>query len=65
MWLRDGEGRLKKQNVTTGALSGEGWEILSGVTQDDYIAFPYGKNLKDGAKTKEGTIDELYSAMYS
>lgn len=65
VWLRDGEGRLKKQNVTTGALSGEGWEILSGVTQDDYIAFPYGKNLKDGAKTKEGTIDELYSAMYS
>ena len=26
--------------------------IIDGLTQDDYIAFPYGKNVKDGAKTE-------------
>ena len=42
-----------KQIVTTGrTLYGEYTEILSGLTQDDYIAFPYGKNVKDGATVK-------------
>ena len=27
-------------------------EIVSGVTEDDNIAFPYGKNLREGVKTK-------------
>lgn len=47
------DGKLMKQIVTTGrTLYGEYTEILSGLTQDDYIAFPYGKNVKDGATVK-------------
>jgi hypothetical protein len=51
-----------KQYIEVGKVSGEGYEILSGVTTDDYLAFPYGKEVKEGAKTREGTIDELYAS---
>ena len=27
---------------------------------EDKIAFPYGKGVKEGAKTQEGTIDDIY-----
>jgi hypothetical protein len=59
---RGGGGLLVKQYIEVGKVSGEGYEILSGVTTDDYLAFPYGKEVKEGAKTREGTIDELYAS---
>jgi len=59
---RGEDGLLMKQYIEVGKTSGEGYEILSGVTTDDYLAFPYGKEVKEGAKTREGTIDELYSS---
>ena len=61
VFKRDENGRLKKQYVETGLLSDEGYEILSGLTESDWIAFPYGKNVKEGAATREGAIDELYN----
>ena len=33
-------------------------EIISGLTMEDEIAFPYGRNVKEGAKTK--TVESLY-----
>ena len=33
-------------------------EITSGLTMDDLIAFPYGRDVKEGAKTQEA--DTLY-----
>ena len=62
VYLRDENGKLKKQEITVGRLSswGEGYEILDGVTWEDWLAFPYGKNVKNGAATREGTMDELY-----
>ena len=59
---RGGDGLLMKQYIEVGKIAGEGSEILSGVTTSDYLAFPYGKEVKEGAKTREGTIDELYSS---
>lgn len=53
--------RLEKRIVTTGkSLWGSYLEILSGVTVDDKIAFPYGKDIKEGAKTVESDISSLY-----
>ena len=45
-------GRLEKRPVTLGSINDmQGTvEILSGLTEEDYIAFPYGKNIRDGAK---------------
>ena len=34
--------------------------VKSGLKSDDMLAFPYGDNLKDGTKTKEVTLDEMY-----
>nr|WP_296194465.1 biotin/lipoyl-binding protein [uncultured Anaerobutyricum sp.] len=45
--------RLKKQYITVGkTMSGQYMEVVSGLTEDDNIAFPYGKNLREGVKTK-------------
>ena len=61
VFKRDDNGRLKKQYVETGLLSDNGYEILSGLTESDWIAFPYGKNVKEGAPTREGSVEELYN----
>lgn len=54
VYLRDKKTkRLKKQYITVGkTMNGQYIEIVSGVTEDDNIAFPYGKNLREGVKTK-------------
>lgn len=53
------KGRLKKQYVKTGkTIYGQYVEILSGVTLEDNIAFPYGKNVKEGAKVKLSDDEE-------
>ncbi len=59
---RGGDGLLVKQFIEIGRISGDGYEILSGLTLDDYVAFPYGKEVKEGAKTREGTYEELYNS---
>ncbi len=51
--------RLEKQYIRTGkTLNGQYLEILEGITEEDYIAFPYGNNVKDGAKTKISENEE-------
>ena len=63
IFAANSEGRLEKRPVVTGKVySGSYIEITNNaVTQDDYIAFPYGKNVKEGVKTK---IDDQNSYMY-
>ena len=56
--------RLKKQKVTTGrTFYGSTVEIKEGITLEDKLAFPYGKNVREGAGVREASIEELYS-MY-
>jgi HlyD family secretion protein len=55
------KGRLKKQEIVTGkTVWGSLIEIKSGITQEDKLAFPYGKTVKENAKTKDASVDELY-----
>ena len=55
------DGMLEKRFVTTGkSLWGSYTEILTGVDPEDLIAFPYGKNVKPGAKAVEGDLSNLY-----
>ena len=52
--IADENGRLKKQYVVTGkTVYGSAIEVKSGITDEDMIAFPYGKNVVEGAKTVE------------
>ena len=54
-------GRLEQRYVTTGKdLYGSYTEILSGLTPEDLVAFPYGKNVKNGAVAVEGDMSNLY-----
>ena len=58
-------GKLEKREVGTGkTLWGNYVEITSGLTMDDFIAFPYGKDVKAGADTVEAGIEELYASNY-
>ena len=62
VYVQGAGGKLEKRFVTTGkALWGSYTEIRSGLTVDDLIAFPYGKNLKEGAPTVESDVSDLYS----
>lgn len=62
VYVQGANGKLEKRFVTTGkALWGSYTEIRSGLTVDDLIAFPYGKNLKEGAPTVESDVSDLYS----
>lgn len=62
VYVQGASGKLEKRFVTTGkALWGSYTEICSGLTVDDLIAFPYGKNLKEGAPTVESDVSDLYS----
>ena len=55
------DGRLEQRFVQTGkSLWGSYMEILSGLTEEDLIAFPYGKNVKPGAVAEEGDMSKLY-----
>ena len=54
-------GRLEQRFVKTGkALWGSYMEILSGLSEEDMVAFPYGKNVKNGAVAVEGDMSDLY-----
>ena len=53
--------RLEKRVVKTGkTVWGSYMEILSGLSPEDLIAFPYGKNVKPGVKAELGDISQLY-----
>lgn len=57
----DGKGRLKKQIVQIARVwYGSTYEIAGGLSMDDKIAFPYGKHVKEGARTEEGSMQDLY-----
>lgn len=52
-------GKLEKQPVRTGqTFYGSIVEIKDGLTMEDYIAFPYGKKVKEGAKVKRAFLME-------
>lgn len=54
-------GKLEQRFVVTGkSLWGNYTQILSGLTAEDLIAFPYGKNVKPGVPAQEGDLSNLY-----
>ena len=65
IYVQGEDGRLEKRYVTTGkSLWGSYTEIRSGLTAEEYIAFPYGKSVQEGAATRTATVDELYNSYY-
>ena len=59
---RGEDGRLEQRWVQTGRdLWGSYTQIRGGLTIDDYVAFPYGRDVTEGAKTAEAPADQLYN----
>ena len=58
---KDNNGVLKKQTVKVKENVNGGTSVLvsGGLSMDDKIAFPYSKSIKEGMKTKEGSLDEF------
>ncbi|MGN0356020.1 MAG: hypothetical protein ACI4EI_13240 [Muricoprocola sp.] len=52
------DGKLKKQYIRTGGNSYGYVEIKEGLKNTDKIAFPYGKNVKEGAAVKHSADEE-------
>ena len=62
IYVRGADGRLEKRDVKVGrVLWGSYYEILSPLGEADFLAFPYGKNVKHGAPTVESDLSTLYS----
>lgn len=59
---KDDNGVLKKQVLSVGGNVNGGYSVLvtGGITRDDMIAFPYGDTVKEGAKTQEATVSDIY-----
>ena len=61
VYVRGADGNLEKRTVRVGkVLWGSYYEILSGLSAEDYLAFPYGKTVKQGAPTVESDLSVLY-----
>lgn len=61
---RGEDGRLEQRWVQTGRnLWGSYTQIRGGLTAEDFVAFPYGRNVTAGAATTEATPDQLYNGM--
>ena len=62
--VRGDHDKLEKRWVQTGRnLWGSYTQIRGGLTADDFVAFPYGRNVTEGAGTVEATSDQLYNGM--
>ena len=58
---KEKDGVLKKQTVKVKENVNGGMYVLisGGISLDDKIAFPYAKSAQEGAKTKEGSLDDF------
>lgn len=62
VYVKNVDGKLEKRSIQAGRdLYGSYTQISGGLSAEDYVAFPYGNDVFEGAKTKEATIDEFYN----
>ncbi len=58
---KDVDGVLKKCPVVIGRVSYGEYQILGGISPEDYIAFPHSSDVAEGVKTKVESVDKLYN----
>lgn len=66
-FVENEEGKLEKRRLEVGQLiyNGEAIRVYSGLTKQDYVAFPYGSGLKEGAPTVQTSdMNALYGYGY-
>lgn len=60
VYVQGADGLLEKRVVQIGENDGYMTQILSGLSETDLLAFPYGNEVQEGAPTVEGTWEDLY-----
>lgn len=62
IYKRGSDGKLTRTYVQTGAILWNTYTaVYSGISEEDWIAFPYGKEVRDGAETIEGSAEDYYA----
>lgn len=60
IFARGENGLLEKRFIKTDGQTQDCYIVTEGLSTEDYIAFPYGKDVRNGAKVREGSVSELY-----
>lgn len=61
VYVRNADGLIEKRYIETGiSTDGYATPVYSGLTESDWIAFPYDRELREGMATEEAQIDDLY-----
>lgn len=60
VYVRGENDLLQKRYIKTDGQTQGCYIVTEGLTTEDFIAFPYGKDVRNGAKVREGSIGELY-----
>lgn len=66
-YVENEEGKLEKRRLEVGQLiyNGEAIRVYSGLSKQDYVAFPYGSGIKEGAPTVHTSdMSDLYGYGY-
>lgn len=56
----DEKGKLTKQPVQIARIVNGAYELAGGLTYEDKIAFPYGRQVTEDANCQDGTMEDLY-----
>lgn len=60
IYVKNENGLLEKRQIQVNGIMDTFTKIKSGITENDRVAFPYGKDVKDGAKTVDASAEDLY-----
>ncbi len=63
VYVANKDNKLEKRQISINGGVYNNLKIRSGLTAEDKVAFPYGKNVKEGAQVVDGTIEELYNGL--
>ncbi|MEE8807637.1 MAG: HlyD family efflux transporter periplasmic adaptor subunit [Lactimicrobium sp.] len=58
--LKEQDGKLVRQSVSVGNIMYDMVEIIDGISEDDWIAFPYGSKAKVGNLTRHSEESEVW-----
>ena len=65
VYVEGKDGLLEQRRVSVGGtMYGYLTIIDSGLSRDDYVAFPYGNNVRVGAKVEECGMNDFYNHLY-
>lgn len=61
VYVANQDNKLEKRQIFINGGAYENLKIQSGITESDRVAFPYGKNVKEGVTAVDGSLEDLYN----